>query len=132
MEQVVYTSSASATVSAADVFDIVQVSARNNPDREITGFLVFTGGAFLQLVEGPAARLDELLGTLARDARHRDIEIVLRRRVSARSFPEWKMRRFDATIGNASSVLDAVRASGVKREVIDTIEGFLLRAPKAA
>ena len=59
--------------------------------------------------------LAERLGTLARDARHRDIEIVLRRQVSARSFPEWKMRRFEVQISTSLSAAATSRLTSSRR-----------------
>jgi Sensors of blue-light using FAD len=67
MEQLIYVSTASASVAGGDVFDITQRSSLRNPQRDITGFLVFANGFFFQYVEGPAAALDTLLDDLSRD-----------------------------------------------------------------
>lgn len=132
MEQIVYTSTASEGVSAAEVFAIIASSARNNPQRDVTGFLVFAGDAFLQFVEGPSAQLDELLGVLKRDPRHRDIAILSRSAVSARTFPGWRMHRFDAASGNAAPIVEALRTHPVGRGVLLQVERFLDRPRRAA
>lgn len=132
MQQIVYTRRATDRVTAAELFKIIEVSARNNPGREITGFLVATQNSFLQLVEGPVERLDELIAVLQRDPRHRDISFLLRERVERRDFPSWKMQRFDAMNGDPERVLAAMREKLVRRSVLSAVEGFLLAQRKAA
>lgn len=132
MEQIVYTSRATDQVTAAELFKIIEVSARNNPGREITGFLVATQYSFFQLVEGPVQRLDELIAVLQRDPRHRDISFLLREQVQRRDFPSWKMQRFDAISGDPERVLAAMREKLVRRSVLSAVEGFLLAQRKAA
>lgn len=132
MEQIVYISRATDRVTASELFKIIEVSARNNPGREITGFLVATQNSFLQLVEGPAERLGELVAVLHRDPRHREISILLRERVQRRDFPSWKMQRFDATRGDPQQVLAAMREKLIRRSVLNAVESFLLAERKAA
>lgn len=130
MEQIVYTSRASENVTSADLFNIIEISARNNPDREVTGFLVAKGNDFLQLVEGPTDRLEELLTVLKRDRRHRDIHILLRDPIHTRNFPSWKMQRFDAS--NSTRILAILSENRVRRHVMNAIQSFLLSQRQAA
>lgn len=132
MQQIVYTSHATDQVTAAELFNIIEISARNNPGREVTGFLVAAPSEFLQLVEGPAERLDELIAILQRDPRHRDIRVVLREQIHQRSFPSWKMQRFNTTTGDPAQVLAMIREKCVRRSVLDVVESFLLAQRKAA
>jgi hypothetical protein len=76
MHQIIYTSTARAGLSQEDVFRIVEQSARNNPSHDITGFLLFRKGKFLQLVEGPLMALETLLAQLGNDDRHSDLTVV--------------------------------------------------------
>lgn len=131
MEQIVYTSRATNKVTAAELFKIIEASARNNPGREITGFLVASQSAFLQLVEGPTERLDELLAVLRRDDRHQDIHVLRREPIQQRDFPSWKMQRFDAMSGEPEQVLATMRERRVGRSVLTTIKSFLLAQRKA-
>lgn len=132
MEQIVYTSRAAAGVSGAGVFDIVATSARNNPGREVTGFLIFSDGEFLQLIEGPPNQLDRLLATLRTDLRHRDLEVLSRRPVAQRTFANWQMRRFDTDLGDPATILCKLREKGIAREALRTVEQFISRPRKAA
>ena len=88
-----YTSTAAANIDSGDVFAIIEASARRNPSRGVTGFLIYDGRAFLQYVEGPQDALDDLLGQLAEDRRHGDVRILHRAESGTRLFPKWAMRR---------------------------------------
>lgn len=93
MQALLYTSVARAGLGGGDVFNIIQSSAKRNPERGVTGFLVYQGGKFLQLVEGEEAALDALLSDLASDPRHHSIEVIKRQAIEKRSFPDWRMKR---------------------------------------
>ncbi len=67
------------------------MSRRNNARDGLTGALAVNEGWFLQVVEGSATALDRLLRRLAEDPRHTDLEVLSRRPVSGRLFPDWSM-----------------------------------------
>lgn len=91
MRQYVYLSTASE--AAEGQFDrILASSVRNNATRQITGFLLFNGRNFLQLIEGPDAALQALLATLARDGRHAGLAILFSQSIVERCSPDWWMR----------------------------------------
>lgn len=93
MHQLVYTSVARPELTSADLFHIIERSARNNPSCDITGFLLVRDGTFLQYVEGPLMALDDLLGRLEKDPRHHSIRVVHRAPAQVRAFPNWRMKR---------------------------------------
>lgn len=109
-----YTSRASHSLEADDIFRIVTVSARNNPARAVTGFLVFGNGNFVQLVEGPAMALDQLLVELRVDARHNGLEILDRASIAERSFPAWRMERLPMVDGDVAPLLTRLTQAGVE------------------
>jgi len=90
MRRIVYVSTASG-LSAADVAHILESAQRNNAEREITGFLLYNGRNFLQLIEGPKASLMSLMGTLARDPRHSGMLTMVDEPIEERSCPSWSM-----------------------------------------
>jgi len=92
MHQLIYTSDARPGLSNEDLSRIVEQSARNNPSGDITGFLLFQGGRFLQLIEGPLIAIEMLMAQLAQDERHRDLRVLSRVPIAQRSFPQWRMR----------------------------------------
>lgn len=132
MQQIVYTSRATDKVTAAELFKIIEVSARNNPGRGVTGFLIATQSGFLQLVEVPGEHLDALISALQHDPRHRDICVLLREPIQRRDFPSWKMQRFDATSGEPERVLTSMREMRARPSVLRAVEGFLSAQRKAA
>jgi hypothetical protein len=91
--EVTYTSVAAALLTSEEVFKIIEKSARNNLRDDLSGFLIFSGNRFFQLVEGPEQAIDALLQRLGNDPRHREIRIVSRKPVAHRSFAKWKMKR---------------------------------------
>ncbi|GMM91840.1 BLUF domain-containing protein [Qipengyuania sp. MTN3-11] len=125
MQQLVYRSRATHGLGADEIFRIIETSARNNPGRDVTGFLVFARDQFIQLVEGPAASLDALLAVLERDPRHCDIEMLERRSIAARSFPKWRMERVSVVGGNLDKLTGSLATAGVPSHVIGKILGQL-------
>ena len=78
MQRLIYTSVASENLGQEGLFEIIETSARNNPSRELTGFLIFNNQKFFQMVEGPARQIADLLAVLHDDRRHHSIEILYR------------------------------------------------------
>lgn len=93
MRLMVYTSVATDAMDQADVFTIVQKSAHNNMSRDITGFLIYGEGRFLQLIEGEEANLRHLLAILKTDPRHKGINVVVDEPIAQRRFGRWRMQR---------------------------------------
>lgn len=93
MRQMVYTSVATSQMDQADVFTIVQTSVSNNMARDVTGFLIYGDGRFLQLIEGADGDLRGLMTTLKGDPRHRDITVLIDEPVTERKFSRWRMQR---------------------------------------
>lgn len=90
MRRYVYISTADG-LSAGEVARILESAERNNPEREITGFLLYNGRNFLQMIEGPKAALMSLMGTLRRDGRHAGMLTLIDEPIDQRSCPGWTM-----------------------------------------
>lgn len=92
LEQLIYVSVAAGPVSSAmQMSDILAEARRNNARDGITGVLTAIDGRFLQIIEGCAAALDDLIARLREDDRHRDMRIMERRQVLGRNFASWDM-----------------------------------------
>ncbi|HEY0627457.1 MAG TPA: BLUF domain-containing protein [Allosphingosinicella sp.] len=70
---------------------IVEVALSRNPKLDVTGALVFTGPHFAQVLEGPKAGVDELLTSIRRDPRHRNMHVVQAVEIAEREFPYWSL-----------------------------------------
>jgi hypothetical protein len=92
MRRIVYISTADG-LAAEDLQELVESAQRNNAERDITGFLIYNGRNFLQLIEGPQAALMSLMATLARDPRHSGMLKLIDEPITKRSCPNWSMHR---------------------------------------
>jgi hypothetical protein len=93
----VYCSRASEGIGDAAVDRIIQSARRLNPERGITGLLVFGSGVFFQWLEGPRDNLLQLLSRLHMDPRHRDMVMLEEsEEIRERLFPDWSMELVSA------------------------------------
>ena len=115
LERLVYCSRACVdTASLQAISELLGVSQRNNIRDGLTGALAINEGWFLQVVEGSTQALDNLLRRLAADPRHADVEVLSRRPVTGRLFPDWSMvaARITPDIGpQLKRLIDECRAS---------------------
>ncbi len=114
MERLVYRSTAADGVGTAEVFSIIETSARRNPAREITGFLIYDRDRFLQLVEGPTLSLEALMADLRDDPRHHSIDTLHRAPAAERWFPDWKMKRLISF--SSEPAVEELRSMLLKKE----------------
>jgi hypothetical protein len=89
--QLLYISTAVDSIKKADLDNILAVSHKNNPSRNITGILLFKGGLFIQLLEGSYDSVRQLYERISKDARHGDIKIAWERTSDNRLYGEWAM-----------------------------------------
>jgi hypothetical protein len=71
---------------------ILNVARRCNERDGITGALICRGDLYLQLLEGPQAKVDWAYRRIERDHRHTQLRLLSRRDVTERLFPAWAMR----------------------------------------
>ena len=84
---------------AAEVRRILASSRRNNPRAGVTGALMFNGGCFAQVLEGPREAVERTFERIQRDARHSDVVVLQLAAVGRRGFPAWSM----AFVGRSAS-----------------------------
>jgi hypothetical protein len=65
---------------------------RCNTRDAITGLLICRRDLYLQLLEGPEAAVDAAYRRISADDRHMDLNLLSRRTVADRLFPQWAMR----------------------------------------
>lgn len=70
---------------------IVEVARSRNRTLDVTGALIATDTAFAQALEGPPAAIDELMASIRRDIRHKDVRVVVDQEIDGRRFPGWSM-----------------------------------------
>jgi len=87
--------------------------------------LVFNGTHFLQIIEGSESAIEDLIERLRKDPRHTGFEIRDRRKVDARSFPDWSMElvRVKASYFEARDTI----ADRIPEDVPEAIKARLFR-----
>lgn len=102
--RLIYASRAVDTSPAA-IDAILLKSREHNPASGITGILCYGHGIFLQAIEGGRTAVNDLYGTLLRDARHEDVQLLLFEEIAERRFGGWTMGQVNLSRLNASIVL---------------------------
>jgi len=75
----------------AEIAAIMAASRSWNEAQGITGGLINTPLSFAQLVEGPAAAVDDLMAKISKDPRHRDVRILRTETIGKVRLPAWAM-----------------------------------------
>ncbi len=102
--QVIYASSAKPDMSEHDVSALLRDARSTNRKHNVSGMMLFIGGAFLQLLEGEAAMVDVVCNTIFRDKRH--MRRIVRETIAERQFPEWTMGFEVVDLVEAAQLLD--------------------------
>ena len=79
-----------------EVEQILVSSRRQNLQRGVTGVLLFSGGHFAQLLEGPALALRETMVSIDADPGHETVMRLIEEPIARRRFDEWNMGFFEA------------------------------------
>ena len=136
MRQIVYFSTASQHQDALTVAGILAISRNHNLREKITGLLVAGGHRYLQVFEGPAVTVEELMGRIQRDHRHVGATVLVNRKISERSFSGWSMAYFEepklGEYETFTQLIDRMRAELPERKLRDQIDCFERRFAVAA
>ena len=89
--QLIYSSTASHSFGETDLIDLLRKSRSNNARTGITGMLLYTNGAFFQVLEGEAENVDALAAKIGQDPRHSGLITIIREPIPNRAFGEWTM-----------------------------------------
>lgn len=91
MLSLIYVSTSVKLLNDEELLDILKVSRENNSSRDVTGLLLYKGGNFMQVLEGPDEVVEALYETIKTDPRHKDVFVLSREQISNRQFPAWEM-----------------------------------------
>jgi hypothetical protein len=104
-------------------------AARLNALDGVTGLLVFNGTRFCQTIEGGQSAIEDLLGRLRRDVRHRDLTVLNDAPLAERRFRSWDMQLLavpeerEQALALARTRLDAPDDIAARELIYDTVEG---------
>jgi Sensors of blue-light using FAD len=87
----VYVSTDAIRFSDADLNGLLEQSRRDNVISGITGLLLYKDGNFMQILEGSKEAVLTLMAKVKKDARHRNIMVLLEQEIAQREFKDWAM-----------------------------------------
>jgi hypothetical protein len=116
---------------------IVEAAGHRNRQLGVSGVLVYRPGRFLQVLEGPAAALEQVFESICRDPRHGAIALMEFTPVDQARFNDWTMVLSDARGSNAGIdaidlALTGIASEGGTDVLIAAIQQTLLPNSKAA
>ena len=103
--RLLYASRVAAAVDADALAAIVRESKRYNAGHGITGVLCFSGGLFMQVLEGGRAAVNRLYARIVADPRHSEVELLLYEEIGERRFAGWSMGEVDIASLNPGLLL---------------------------
>jgi hypothetical protein len=91
LAQLIYASRANPDFHEYHLPELLKEARLANARNEVTGMLLYIGGTFVQVLEGPEVTVDALYATIAGDRRHTQVALLLREPIAERSFEGWTM-----------------------------------------
>jgi len=99
-------------VELRQIFGLAEVLHRRG---DLSGLLAYTGRHFIQLIEGPAPQVDQLLSMIAADDRHRGMRTLCDETPQSRDFQGWHWMRVDS-LDLIDEVDEALRGEDIGAE----------------
>jgi Sensors of blue-light using FAD len=96
-----------------EIFRIQEQAQRNNARGDLTGVLLFNRDYFLQCLEGEREQVTHAFTVIARDDRHRQVNLLCVRDIAERSYPDWSMGMLDGTSPSLRNALNDVLPGGL-------------------
>lgn len=91
MIQIVYASAETKHMTKVELTEILEKSREKNERLNITGFLLYDDSSFLQVLEGPDAAVEAVMGAIMKDDRHANIRLLSQKQITEREFGDWAM-----------------------------------------
>jgi hypothetical protein len=89
--RLMYASRAVPSIDQDELQAILRKSKVNNPALGITGVLCYSGGVFIQALEGGRMAVNKLYNRIAADTRHTDVALLNYEEIGERRFANWSM-----------------------------------------
>ena len=91
MFTLIYVSSAFKKLNHNELLEMLNISVKNNLERAVTGFLIYSDGNFIQALEGNESDVEFIFSKILNDKRHHDISVLDRSAIEHRNFEDWSM-----------------------------------------
>ena len=87
----IYCSASTRPMSGADLTELLLRARQNNARAGLTGMLLYSEGAFFQVLEGTAQAVDALYSKIELDTRHARMTKIIQEPIQRRVFDDWTM-----------------------------------------
>jgi len=104
----IYSSRKLGNMTLSQVVEMADKASLHNKSVQVTGQLLFRGGSFLQLLEGPIIEVSKLYNKICNDPRHSQCLLLRYVHISNRQFEDWNMRYVDLGLFTLPSHLGLV------------------------
>lgn len=95
-KQLIYASKVNCDLSTEAAAKLFKIAAQRNSDHDISGFIVYDGIYFLQLIEGSVENVNSLYENIISDDRHTNILLLGIDFIEERDFESWHMGFIDS------------------------------------
>ena len=126
--RLIYTSQAVKDFSKSELLDLLHDARAYNTIDNICGVLMHRNGHFLQVLEGESDPIENLLGRLQKDTRHKNLKIIHDSSVDSLLFSNWAMGSADLEAPELS-LIPGLRTDLSNEEVI---QDLVIRLPEIA
>ena len=87
----IYASRSTESFHEHEIPDLLQQVRIANAKQQITGMLLYIGGSFLQILEGPPELIDGMFSKISADKRHTQLRLIATEPLAERAFEGWTM-----------------------------------------
>ena len=91
LTSLIYISSATHEMDDAELDQLLAEARAENLALNISGMLLYSGGTFMQVLEGEEDVVLRLYAQIINDPRHKNVTLIERLETEIRCFPDWSM-----------------------------------------
>lgn len=118
MASLIYLSTEKVQFDEDGLKELSEKSNKRNQEDDITGFMSYKDGVFIQYFEGEKDKVNALFGRISQDRRH-NIKQVLRFDEDSKLFPSWGMKYY------TSGQMGPIRFEDVLELLMSRLQGTL-------
>ncbi len=111
MLSVIYVSVVDPGLEREEIHALVEVARAHNVRDGLTGALIYNGQNFMQLLEGPVAKVEACLARIRADRRHCGMIEIRRRLIEEREFADFSMH-YSPLFRETGTEIQRIYASG--------------------
>lgn len=89
--QLLYISAANHDFTEQELTDLLSLARERNQAQGVSGMLLFHDGSFIQALEGPQEKVEQIYNKIGNDTRHTETRVLFRGEVDHRDFDGWSM-----------------------------------------